>query len=322
MSLRRKMLFKDAILLAGLVLLITGSVLGFWRQRRHVQASLNEYSALHHVEIAQTKLVAFEQSVHDGAMNQPSANAELRASLSAMSEYKAIVSQYDNILPSEITPELQETAKTKTRSIVTKLAELVRAMEPSQSRDSVAATPASHSIEDQESGDAGVAATEQWERAAHPEGAAPADPAVVCASVDNVLRQMADLLLTCNDFVHRTELESDRDLRAATIGVAAIACCMLVIAIAASSWQYRKVVVPLQRLRQWCRLAASGNFSVKYEPTNEIEFQELGQDVNKMGRPVGRVLSQARSDGLAEEPGTGAVRAVGQRRLPCRGGCP
>jgi len=110
---------------------------------------------------------------------------------------------------------------------------------------------------------------------------------VVCASVDNVLRQMADLLLTCNDFVHRTELESDRDLRAATIGVAAIACCMLVIAIAASSWQYRKVVVPLQRLRQWCRLAASGNFSVKYEPTNEIEFQELGQDVNKMADQLG-----------------------------------
>jgi signal transduction histidine kinase len=57
---------------------------------------------------------------------------------------------------------------------------------------------------------------------------------------------------------------------------------MLLIAVLSSSWQYRKIVVPLNRLRQWCRLAASGDFSVPYQPTTDREFQELGRDVNKM----------------------------------------
>ncbi|MGD0768685.1 MAG: ATP-binding protein [Tepidisphaeraceae bacterium] len=253
MSLRRKILFKDAVLFVSLLLMIAGSMFGLWRQREHVHASLNEYSALHHVELAEARLLAFQQAVRSGAVNQPDAITDLRAALSAMTEYKAILSQYDSILPPEITPDLQSLARTKTRSIVTGLAQLTRQLQ----------TPTSHG-------------------AAHPEGAAPPDPAAVSATVDQLSGELIDLLATCNGFVHRTQLASDTDLRVTTVAVASIAGCTVVIALLASGWQYRKIVVPLQRLRVWCRRVASGDFSVRYQPTAEREFQELARDVNKM----------------------------------------
>ncbi|MGD0140335.1 MAG: HAMP domain-containing sensor histidine kinase [Tepidisphaeraceae bacterium] len=253
MSLWRKILFKDAVLFVSLLLMIAGSMFGLWRQREHVQASLNEYSALHLVEVAEARLLAFQQAVRSGAVNQPAAITDLRAALSAMTEYKAVLSQYDSILPPEITPDLQFLARTKTRSIVTGLAQLTMQVE----------TPKSHG-------------------AAHPEGAAPPDPAAVSAAVDRLSGELMDLLATCNGFVHRTQLASDTDLRVTTIAVASIAGCTLVIALLASGWQYRKIVVPLQRLRRWCRLVASGDFSVGYQPTADREFQELARDVNKM----------------------------------------
>jgi signal transduction histidine kinase len=56
----------------------------------------------------------------------------------------------------------------------------------------------------------------------------------------------------------------------------------LLLAVAGSFWHYRKIVVPLQRLRLWCRRTAGGDFSIPYTPTSDREFQELGRDVNQM----------------------------------------
>jgi signal transduction histidine kinase len=53
-------------------------------------------------------------------------------------------------------------------------------------------------------------------------------------------------------------------------------------ALAASLWQYWQVILPLHRLRAWCRSAAGGEFPVPYEPSSDREFQDLGRDVNKM----------------------------------------
>lgn len=251
MSLRRKIFFKDAILFASLLLMIIAAAFGLWRQHQHVQASLSEYSALHHVEVAEAHLLAFQQSVSADTMTQPPAVADLREALTEMSEYKAVLSQYDTILPQEITPELQQLAKQKSRSIVGSLAQLILQIDPSKSR-----------------------------------GAKPPDTITVATAIGQVSRELMDLLTTCNDFVHRTQLESDRDLRRSEILVAFSAGSLLFFALLASSWQYGRVIVPLQRLRQWCQLTASGNFSIRFQPTSDREFQELGRDVNKMAEEL------------------------------------
>jgi signal transduction histidine kinase len=247
MSLRRKILFKDAIVFVSLLVMITGSIFGLLRQRRHVQASLSEYSALRHVELAEAHLLAFQQAVNKGSISEPPAVAQLRATLLEMSEYKAILSQYDNILPPEITSDLQQQARTKSKSIVSSLAHLTMQVDPSKS----------HSLK-------------------------PPTAATVSVAIDHLSAELADLLATCNGFVHRTQLESDHDLRNTTIFAACTAAALLLISLLASAWQYRLVVIPLRRLRQWCRLAALGEFPSPYQPSPEREFQELGQDVNQM----------------------------------------
>ncbi len=249
MSLRRKILFKDGVLLLGLMALLAGALWGFTRQREHVQASLNEYAALQHVEVAQARLVAFRDAVH--ADDQQRAIQSLRAALLAMSEYKALVGQYNNTLPVEITEDLQALVKDKTRRLVTGFVQLIMQVDPPSAKD-------------------------------RPRQGARIDTPAVLASVENLSRGLADLLIVCNGFVHRTQLQSDLDLRRAVIAVSSIAAGILLVALAASYWQYRRVVVPLQRLRAWCRLTASGDFSIPYRPTADREFQDLGRDVNKM----------------------------------------
>jgi hypothetical protein len=130
MSLRRKILFKDLALLASLLLMIGFTLWGLLRQRQHVQASLNEYTALQKVEEAETHLVAFQQRLHAGALNEPNAMAELQAASLNLRQYKAIISQYNSILPPEITAEEQQQAKTKTDPLVRSLVSLTKQLAP------------------------------------------------------------------------------------------------------------------------------------------------------------------------------------------------
>jgi signal transduction histidine kinase len=242
------MLFKDFALLVSLLLMIAGSLWGLMRQRQHVTASLNEYSALQRVQTAQTRLVAFQQHLHAGEMRNPQAVADLQAASATMREYKAIVTQYNSILPPEITPDMQAMVKDKTRHLVTGLVQLAAQIDPPKSRKTID----------------------------------PIDPQTASNSVDQLLRELADLLAVCNDFVHHTQLESDKDLRVATIGVSTVAGVTLLTAVLASLWQYRRIMSPLNRLRKWCRRIANGDFSTPYQPNGDREFQELARDVNQM----------------------------------------
>jgi signal transduction histidine kinase len=248
MSLRRKMLFKDFALFVSLLLMIAGSLWGLLMQRQHVRASLNECSALQRVQLAQSHLVAFQQRLHAGDMRTPQAVAELQAASVTMREYKAIVTQYNSILPKEITPSMQATVKDKTRQLVTELVQLAAQIDP----------PRLKRVSD------------------------PIDPQTASVAVDQLLRETADLLNLCNDFVHRTQIESDRDLHVAIIGVSAVAGVTLFTAMLASLWQYRRIMSPLKHLRTWCRRIAEGDFSAAYQPDGDREFAELARDVNQM----------------------------------------
>jgi signal transduction histidine kinase len=251
MTLRRKILFKDVALLASLLLMIGFTLCGLLRQRQHVRASLNEYAALQKVEAAEIHLVAFQQRAHASELTEPSAIAELQAASLNLRQYKAIISQYNSILPPEIAPDQQQLAKTETDSLVKSLVRLNKQLDPL------------------------VNATRE-----------PVQPAVVAAQTDALSRQLTGLLSICNGFVHQTELASADDLRAAITCVSIIAGCTLIVALLASFWQYRLVMRPLNRLRVWCRQTADGDFSTPYVPTHDREFQELGRDVNKMAEEL------------------------------------
>jgi signal transduction histidine kinase len=250
MSLRRKLFAKDAALLAVVAVMIGLCLDGLARQRAHVRASLGEIAALQLVESAQARLAAFQQDVHAGRTTDPAALADLRAAAYDLRRYKAIVGQYDAVLPPEIPGDVQALVRSRTKTVVTGVVRLVEMADPP--------------------------------RRERPQPTAAVDPAEISASVDQLARDVAEVLSMCNGFVRRTQAASDRDLRSATSTVAGVAAGAVLATLAASAWQHRRVTVPLDRLRAWCRRTAGGDFSVLYEPTTDREYQELGRDVNRM----------------------------------------
>ncbi|HEX4123654.1 MAG TPA: HAMP domain-containing sensor histidine kinase [Tepidisphaeraceae bacterium] len=243
---------KDVFLLLALLLLIGGALWGLHRQQLHVQASLGEYAALQNVETAEARLGAYQQAVHAGHARDPQAVGDLRSAVLAIGQYKAMIGQYKTVLPAEITPDLQASVKSKTQAIAGRLVGLLMQVDPPRTRP----LPA------------------------------PASDADISASVDALSRDLGDLVATCNGFVHRTQLASDHDLQVAISAIAAGAACIVALAVSASLWQYRQVIVPLHRLRAWCRAAAGGEFPRAYEPSRDREFQDLARDVNQMAEEL------------------------------------
>ena len=141
MSLRRKILFKDAVVLAGLALMTAEALWGLHQQRAHVRASLDEYAALHLVESAESHLAAFQQKYHAGQGNQPAAADELAAASLAIRQYKAVVMQYESVLPNEITPDLQNDVRDRTGKIVNEVVRLSAVVKRPNQTPSVRVAP-------------------------------------------------------------------------------------------------------------------------------------------------------------------------------------
>jgi len=248
MSLRRKILVKDAFLLVGLAAIIAGCVWGSLRQRQHVQASLAEVSALQQINSAQAYLLQFQQHATAGDVTSPAALAALDSASYQLRRYKAVISQYDTFLPPEITPDLRATVRSQTNQIVSNVVKLVDMVEPPSAK-------ARGDIKDSQE---------------------------VLDRVNQLARDVASLLAFCNGFVNRTDLASEQDLRIATTWVIGAAGLSLLASVAASFWQHRKIMLPLERLRQWCRRTSEHDFSMAYQPSADREFQDLARDVNQM----------------------------------------
>jgi signal transduction histidine kinase len=269
MSLRGKILLKDLLLLACLLCMIGGAIWGLVRQREHVRASLAEYTALQKVETAEIHLVAFSRQVHSGKGTQPRAMEELAGASLALRQYKALITQYDTVLPPEIPAALRTDAGQRTNRLVVSLVNLNTQLSSSRTL--------------------------------------PVSTEELSALVDQMTVDMTDLLSVCNGFVHRTQLESAADLRLAIIGVPTIAGLTFAVATAMSFWQYWRLMLPLNRLRRWCRVTASGNFSHPYHPGGDREFIELGEDVNKMALELDAF--RRRLEAMVESKGRELIRS-------------
>ncbi len=245
MSLRKKLFFKDIGLLVSLLLMVGSCLWGLRLQRTHVRSALNEYGGMELVQSADVQVIAFKEGLHDSTFDRPKAVAGLRDALHDLRRYKALIGQYDNILPPEIPADRRSAAKAKTRTAAADLTRLIELVAPAP-------------------------------------GSATPNVAEISQRSDQLIGELTDLLAICNDFQNRTQLASDRDIRNAIIVVSIIAVATILISLLASVWQYRLIMVPLQRLRRWCRRIAGGDFSTPYRPSAAREFRELGDDVNKM----------------------------------------
>jgi signal transduction histidine kinase len=263
MSLRRKLIIKDLLILVSLICVVGACRGGLLRQRAHVQASLDEYSAVRFVESANAHLVSVNTQLDEKQPDFSKLASELRAAQKDLRWYKAMLTQYKTALPSEVSTGEQDQAKLTTQSALNSISALIAMVDPAKG------------------------ATDRA-------GAQNAIPSIseISSKADETLEQLSELLRVCNVFLNKTQVASDRDLHWATVIVASIAGATALIAALASFWQYQRIMVPLKALRLWCRGVAKGDFSQTYHPSGDSEFKELGSDVNKMAAELGAFYRQ------------------------------
>ena len=91
-------------------------------------------------------------------------------------------------------------------------------------------------------------------------------------AADELTLELADLLRICNTFLNQTEMASHQDLRRSMLTVAVLAGAIPLMALLASLWQYRRIMVPLDRLRRWSRRIAGGDFQHPYQPGEDRDL--------------------------------------------------
>lgn len=242
MTLRRKLLLLNTLLFLGLTAVAAACLAGLLRQRTHVRASLSEYGIMKWVQSAQLHLANGKVMLDGPLPDTNGAAKEFSAAWDDMRSYKAILASYDRVLPDEITNDLQYDAKTRTNAISLQLGKLVAAFGPKQTPDVAQLSP----------------------------------------QVDQAARNIAGLLSVCTSFVQRTQMTSDNDVRWAILMVGGIGVLILITAVGVSTWQYRRITVPMRTLRASTRRIASGDFSGRCSLKGDREFIELGEDFNRM----------------------------------------
>src|SRR5271170_7135229 len=142
MSLRRKLIFKDLLILLSLIAVVGACLGGLLRQRAHVQDSLDEYTAVQLVESADARVVSAKAQLDDKQVDFEKLALEFRAARTDLRQYKAQLLQYKKVLPSEVTANEQDQARLKTQSALTSLSALIAMLEASDSPPTVSAVSA------------------------------------------------------------------------------------------------------------------------------------------------------------------------------------
>ena len=108
------------------------------------------------------------------------------------------------------------------------------------------------------------------------------DPADAGARADALAGELTGLMKVCSAFLDKTRQASDRDLRLAIVPVAVLALVLPAASLAYGLWQYRRIMVPLQRLRAGSHRLSIGDFSTPCATDGPPEFAQLSRDFNQM----------------------------------------
>jgi len=251
------MLIANCGALAGVLLLAAACIWGLYRQRAHVEASLQEDAAIKSVESAQLSVVAAKAGLDARQPDVARVIDDLHNARSALRGYKAMVTMYSPALPAEVGGGQLDAIRDKTQAALDSVNALLISLGDRSVRRS---TPIGG-------------------KSAAQAPAAAGDPAAIAVTA---VEDLALLLNTCNQMVDRTQKASEDDLHLATNIVAILALVIPLVMVLATLWQYRRIMLPLQRLRQWARRVSGGDLSLPYRASSDREFAELGQDINRM----------------------------------------
>jgi signal transduction histidine kinase len=250
------MLIANCAALGGVLVLAAACIWGLYRQRAHVEASLQEDAAIKMVESAQLSVVAAKAGLDAHQPDVAKVIDDLHNARMALRGYKSQIKNYSAALPAEVGASTLDAIQNKTQTALNSVNALLVSLGDSPQGGGVPA------------GSKGAGAAVG--------GANPASIAV--AAVED----LGSLLATCNQMVDRTQAASASDLHLATNIAVVLALVIPLWMVLATLWQYRRIMVPLQSLRQWARRVSGGDLTLAYRASSDREFAELGQDINRM----------------------------------------
>ena len=107
-------------------------------------------------------------------------------------------------------------------------------------------------------------------------------PQAAVASLDSTHEDMAGAIGFCHQFIEAHDKAAAQRLHTAWLIIAGVLAGTVILGTISSIFQYRAVVLPLQRLREGVRRVAAAQFSGTVDERGDKEFVELAGEFNRM----------------------------------------
>ncbi len=242
MTLSRKMAWKNAAVLVGLVLLVGASLWGLTGLHGNFRRARDEYSELRQVQEVVVHVTAARALLVGGTAQVSEVCQDLERAIESIDAFAAFQQGQRGADPTDQQHELNAAARTRDT-----LQHVLSTLAP------VNSTPVSAEVSQE-----------------------------VIAELDQVLNRLGNLTGEMDEFVAKTQAATTAKLQRTILVISALSAVILLVTIAINVSQYRSVVTPLRRLRRGVRAVASGNFNEPLEETGDREFRELAGDFNRM----------------------------------------
>jgi signal transduction histidine kinase len=246
MTLGRKIVVKNAALLAALILLACVATRGLLALRGSVNTVLTAYRQLQRIENTETDLTAVQSALLRGQTSGPAVLSPLRSADERLGDFFGVTG-YDYSTGDAAT------AIAAVREASNALAEL----------NSIAQEPPAGS------------ATLQAARLN--------DMTRRCDTVLALLHRAAS---SCDRFIRDQQAGTEGQFRTTFWSVSILSTLIVMIAALLSVWQYRSILLPVRRLREGVRQVADGQFRQRVEPDADPEFAALAAEFNAMAEKL------------------------------------
>ncbi len=255
MTLSRKIIYKNLILLLWLLLLGMATIWGLLGLRRNIRIATRQCGELRDIEAISVRVAAARGMLASTSPSEPDVRLILRDASAGLRDF--IKSQGQ---------DLQGTAETgdpahnnREIELARHASEKIRLVQLALDSMQVAASAGAPE------------ATTELERMR-----------AVVAPLDAALTDLGRIVQECTALTNEAQNAASEGLRMTLEVTAVMSACALLTAAAISLGQYRAIMIPLRRLHLGVRMLARADFSDRLEATGDLEFVELTEDFNRM----------------------------------------
>jgi two-component system, NtrC family, sensor kinase len=244
MTLSRKIILRNLVLLLGVLLLGVASLVGLWMLRGQVDVALDEYAELRLLARAENEAQSARAAILAARPDLDAVRRDLHNAIVAMEEYVALQ------------------------------AEAREGSEEHESNERESATAALTSLR-------GVLGRAE-ERLSRGPALDAEDRSLLAGQLRETITRVRGLTKEADMLVASTGRRAGRRLRNTTAVLAGVFLLIVASTVVVGVLQHRGVIVPLRSVTRAVREVAAGRFDLRLPPAGDREFAELVVEFNRM----------------------------------------